>query len=828
MRAAVYARVSTERQERQETIASQLAALCAWAEAGGHELSDGHVFRDEGYSGSRLDRPGLDALRDAVRDGEVDVVAVLAPDRLARKYAYQVLLLEEFRRVGCAVAFLNHAISDDPGDQLLLQIQGAVAEYERALLAERFRRGKLQKARAGQFIGVRAPYGYRYLPRRDGAGGQLVVDEAEAETVRRLYGWLTEERLTLRQILKRLNFGPWFPRCGRRPWSPSTVHHILADPVYAGTAYANRYEYVPARKPRSRKPSYAGKGCRKLRPREQWIAIPVPALVDQDLWDRAQLQLARNAALSFRNNTKHDYLLRCLLTCGACGLAMSGITRRVATTGAERRSYRCAGKDCVATARSTPCPRAPVPAEDLERAVWDHVRGLLGDPERLLAQFQQFAGDADRTATRELAAEQRLRSRLEGLARADRRLLDAYQAEVISLEELTERRWQLADQRRALGRQLDQQRGLRQQRAKAREVLTDLTAFCTRVRGRLDDAALAAKQAVLQLVIERVIVHDASLEIRHVIPLRNPPPGRDGPAEPDGRLRSDRVSPAPLPRRAREDGGHGLLEALVVVGDDQPHAREPARHEVAQEGGPAGAVLARDHVAAQHLAVARGVDADGGDRGDVDHAPAVPAALAVGVEPDIGVGAAVERPAAEGGDQLVQLLGDLRHPGPGQAVDAERLDQALDPAHGDAAQVALGHDLHDRALGPAPRLQQPVGEVGALAELGDLQRHRAQPGVPGPVAVAVAPVDPLRAAFAVAGAAQLVGLGAHQGGDHHPHHLAQEVRLCIRQPLAQPLQARQATLDHRVVSSGIIVANPENGAVVTASEPAPVHHDCGR
>jgi DNA invertase Pin-like site-specific DNA recombinase len=158
VRAAAYARVSTERQERQQTIDSQLSALRAWAEAEGHELSDRHVFRDEGHSGARLDRPGLDALRDAVRDGEVEIVGVLAPDRLARKYAYQVLLLEEFRRAGCAVAFLGRAISDDPGDQLLLQIQGAVAEYERALLGERFRRGKLQKARAGQFIGVHAPY----------------------------------------------------------------------------------------------------------------------------------------------------------------------------------------------------------------------------------------------------------------------------------------------------------------------------------------------------------------------------------------------------------------------------------------------------------------------------------------------------------------------------------------------------------------------------------------------------------------------------------------------------------------------------------------------
>src|SRR3954462_3976018 len=188
MRAAIYARVSTERQERQQTIESQLAALRAWAEAEGHQLSDRHVFRDEGYSGARLDRPGLDALRDAVRDGEVEVLGVLAPDRLARKYAYQALLLEEFRRAGCAVRFLSRAISDDPGDQLLLQIQGAVAEYERALLSERFRRGKLQKARAGWFIGGRAPYGYRYVPAHEGAGGRLEIDDAEAAVVRVVYG----------------------------------------------------------------------------------------------------------------------------------------------------------------------------------------------------------------------------------------------------------------------------------------------------------------------------------------------------------------------------------------------------------------------------------------------------------------------------------------------------------------------------------------------------------------------------------------------------------------------------------------------------------------
>ncbi|MCW2240959.1 site-specific DNA recombinase [Azospirillum canadense] len=582
MRAAIYARVSTERQERQQTIDSQLTALRAWAGANDHDLSDRHVFRDEGYSGSRLDRPGLDALRDAVRDGEVEIVAVLAPDRLARRYVYQALLLEEFRRAGCAVAFLNHAISDDPGDQLLLQIQGAVAEYERALLGERFRRGKLQKARAGQFVGGRAPYGYRYLPRHEGAPGRLVIDDAEADLVRLLYGWLTEERMSLRQILKRLNFGPWFPRCGRRPWSPSTVHHILSDPVYTGTAYSNRYEYVPATKPRTRKPSYSGVGCRRLRPKEEWIPIAVPALIDQETWDRAQAQLARNATLSFRNNTKHTYLLRCLLTCSACGLTMFGTVRP-----GGRRYYRCAGKDWLETARAQPCPRACVNADDLERAVWEHVRGLLEAPDQLVAQFQQFADEADHHAAQEQRAEQRIAGRLGGLARADQRLLDAYQAAVISLEELTERRQQVADQRRALEHQQQQQRVLRGQRAKAQEVVGELTAFCARVRERLDDASLADKQAILQLVIERIIVHDDSLEIRHVIPLHSPPPGRDPTAEPIGGLRSDRVNTAPLPGGAQHLTDR-RLQPLMGIGDHQLHPLQPAAHQRAQERDPEG------------------------------------------------------------------------------------------------------------------------------------------------------------------------------------------------------------------------------------------------
>jgi site-specific DNA recombinase len=758
MRAAIYARVSTERQERQQTIDSQLGLLRTWARSADYELSEAHVFRDEGYSGARLDRPGLDALRDAVRDREIDIVGVLTPDRLARKYAYQVLLLEEFRRAGGTVAFVNRAISDDPNDQLLLQIQGAVAEYERALLAERFRRGKQQKARAGQFIGAKAPYGYRYLPRRDGVAGRLEIDPAEAEIVHMLYDWLVSEGLTLRQILKRLNFGPWFPRCGRRPWSPSTVHHILADPVYTGTAYANRYEYRVASKPRRRKPSYSGKGCRTLRPREQWIAVPVPALIDQDLWERAQAQLQRNAALSFRNNTRDNHLLRCLLTCGCCGLAMYGVSRRLDAAGRRRHSYRCRGRDCTLTAREAPCPRAEVNGAALDHAVWDHVRGLLGDPQRLLAQFQDFVLAADQEATREAAAEHKLRARLESLARADQRLLDAYQADVISLAELTDRRSQLTEQRRALDQQIETARALHQSRIKAQAVATDLAAFCARLHRRLDAASFADKQAILQLVIERIIVHEDRLEIRHVIPLRNPPPGRpDTPAE-NGRLRSDRVHPASLPSRT-EHAGDRQAQTLVGVRDHQLDALQAAPDQALDEARPERFCLRRADPETDDFAPAVGRDGDSDYCRHRDDAAALTHFQVGRVEPQIRP-LALDRPLQEGRDPLIDVLAQLGDWALRDAGEPHRLHKIVNPPGRDAANPGFLDDRHQCLLGDFARFQKGR-EIRALPQLRDAQAQRPKPRLEGAVAVAVAVIQPIDAALVASGTDQPLNIGFH-------------------------------------------------------------------
>jgi site-specific DNA recombinase len=597
MRAALYARVSTNRQNRDQTIDSQLAALRQWVQGRAHQVNPQHIFIDEGYSGSRLDRPALDRLRDAAYAGEFDVIAVFSPDRLARRYAYQVLLLEEFRKAGCAVEFVQRPISDDPHDQLLLQIQGAIAEYERAVLRERFRRGRLQKARAGQWTANQAPYGYRYVPKRDGVPGHLAVDEAEAEIVRMLYRWLIGERMTLRQILKRLAAGPWRPRCGHRLWAPSVVHRILSDPVYTGTAFLNRYEFVPPRKPRS-SGSHAGRAtCRKPRPREEWIPTPAPGLIDEPTHQQALEQLARNSVLSFRNNTRNAYLLRCLLTCRTCGLAMFGVTYRSPDGQPQQRYYKCHGKGCVARDRERRCPQTPAKVEELDAAVWEHVKQLLNDPATLLEQFEHFARQADE-AVDGLTPMQKWEAPLRRLDREEQRLLDAYQAEVIDLDELKERRQQIQGRRAILTAQRDQEARLHAERQTAKEVWADLTAFCNRIRMRLDEAPLAERQRILQLLIERVIVGEDTLEIRHVIPLRplkpesagSALPGGPGegqgsgivpPKQPSARLRSDGVRPAELPHLDPAVTGEPIAD------DDPPGdlAEDLARHPAAAGRG---------------------------------------------------------------------------------------------------------------------------------------------------------------------------------------------------------------------------------------------------
>jgi len=786
MQAAIYARVSTERQGREQTIESQLTLLKAWVRDQGHELSPEHIYTDEGYSGSRLDRPGLDRLRDAVQDAAVGVIAVLSPDRLARKYAYQVLLLEEFRRNGCEVVFLQHPISDDPNDQLLLQIQGAIAGYERALLGERFRRGKLQKARAGQYLAGTAPYGYRYIHKQDGVPGHLVIDETEAEFVRMLYRWLIEEQLTIRQILKRLNFGPWYPRSGKHPWSPSVVHRILADPLYTGTAYTNRYRFVPPKKPRTHGPRTSENTCRQPRPKEEWIPIPIPAIIDAETHERAQAQLARNAQLSFRHNTKYSYLLRCLLTCKTCGLAMYGTTYKATASQPERRYYECHGKDCILSARTEKCPQRPARGEELDAAVWEHVCSLLRDPEQLVAQFEAYSKEVQDGADSERQALQRLEGQLKRLDREERRLIDAYQSEVIDLDELRERRQALEERRQTLRHHHEQERQRQRHAAHAQDVLDDLRSFCDRIQSRLTNASFEEKQSILQLLIERIIVGDDTLEIRHVIPLRNPGQPPTGPAPPNSGLRSDGVHPTPLPACSVQDGRNGCLEPFVGVARHQPDTGESARDQAAQEAEPEGTILAGTDIQPQDFPLATCVHADGDDQCHADHPTILPHLGERGIKPNVRVGsleATIPEPLYLGIERLAEprhlALADPGHP--------QGLHEIVHPPGTHTMDIRFLHHGNQRLFSALPRRQE-AREVAVISHPRHTAFDRPHPRVPRSLSGSIPVASSLSGPLVPLGAQMLAHLQLHYLLGEQANSFPEKVRilqLCLAQELLQ-------------------------------------------
>jgi site-specific DNA recombinase len=315
MRVAIYARVSTEAQETRGTIGSQLDVLRKRVAVEGHELVI--EYCDDGCSGARLDRPGLDALRDAAEAGRLDAVWCLSPDRLARIYAYQVIVLDELARHGVTVRFHDAPpLADDPQAQLLTQVQGVIAEYERAKIAERYRRGKLWRARAGEVIAWKCSYGYRRIARCADQAAHLQVYEPEGAVVRRIFRDYVENNLSMRQITWQLNQDLVPSPSGKAVWGVSTIGRLIRNEAYVGRAYYNRTAAVSGRHP--------GKGARQVRrPRDQWIPLAVPAIVGEDLFEAAQRVSYDNAQWSRRRTEPDHWLLRGLVKCGHCGVSVS-------------------------------------------------------------------------------------------------------------------------------------------------------------------------------------------------------------------------------------------------------------------------------------------------------------------------------------------------------------------------------------------------------------------------------------------------------------------------------------------------------------------------
>jgi site-specific DNA recombinase len=395
---AIYARVSSDQPAEAQTVASQVVALRERVAKDGLALPAAMQCIDEGYSGATLIRPALERLRDVIAARAVDRLYLHSPDRLARKYAYQVLLVDEFRRAGVEVIFLNRALGQSPEDDLLLQVQGMIAEYERAKIIERHRRGKRHAAQAG-VVNVRsgAPSGYRYVAKYAGGGQaryEIVPDEARL--VRQVFDWVGRDRQTIGEVCRRLTRAGEVTRTGKTVWDRSMVWGMGKNPASIGTAAFGKTRQEPLR-PRLR--AQRGRALQPRRavstvdmPPEDWFASPVPALIAPEVFAAVQAQWQEKRRHARQSQRGALYLLPGLVQCQHWGYAYYGKRLSASARKGKPRAYayyRCLGTDASRFGGERLCQNTQVRTDLLDVAVWREVSTLLAHPERLAEEYRR-------------------------------------------------------------------------------------------------------------------------------------------------------------------------------------------------------------------------------------------------------------------------------------------------------------------------------------------------------------------------------------------------------------------------------------------------------
>ncbi|HKS52042.1 MAG TPA: recombinase family protein, partial [Pseudonocardiaceae bacterium] len=521
--AAIYARVSSARQKEQETISSQLAAVRAHAEQLGLEVPAPWVFCDDGHSGATLVRPALDKLRDLVAQVPVDVVLVYSPDRLARKYAYQALLIEELAKAGTSVLFVKGPSSESPEDALLVQFQGMIAEYERAQIIERTRRGKTHRARQGTVnVLSGAPFGYRYVRKNDHADAYYDVVTHEAAIVTELFRRYVDDGVAIAELARWLTATGVPTRTGKTRWDRSVIWGMLRNPAYAGRACFGKTMRTTDQPGLNRTARLAGRTTPKCysvtdRPRQDWLEIPVPALVSEDTWQRAQQRLEDNKRYAARNS-QIPSLLQGLAACASCGYAYyRGHT--TTTAGNKIYYYRCLGSDNYRYEHGRICDNKPVRTDYLDALVWDHITGLLANPALIRAEIDRRL-DQLRTADPTTTQQQRLEQALAKTSAAITRLIKAYQEELITLHELRQRMPELRSRETSLRNQLDALAAQLVDRQAYLQLATGLEGFLTQLRTNAGTATIPQRQRVLRLLVKDVLIGSERILIRHSIPTR--------------------------------------------------------------------------------------------------------------------------------------------------------------------------------------------------------------------------------------------------------------------------------------------------------------------
>src|SRR5437667_3400080 len=723
MRAALYARVSTEEQAEKYGLSSQLRELRAVAKREGYTIVAEYV--DDGVSGATLDRPQLARLREAARARAFDVVLVHAVDRLSRDLLNQLIVTEELRSLGIRIALPSGLIEDSPEAQALVQMQGVVAGGERHRMRERTTRGRREKARKGLVVAGPWPYGYCKDGNQQGGLGEI---EGEARIVRQMFAWFCEG-VSIRQIVSRLNKQGIPPRRSKR-WGKSSVFRILTSETYAGTCYFNRRQRSGGTTP-------------VFRSSDQWITIPVTPIVDRTTFERVQQQIARNKVLLSGRRTKEPYQLRGLLVCGLCGKKLAGNRSH------GRRMYRCTGHDRLSDLR---CRAREVPAERVEQRVWTAVEGVLRNPRVLMPKVRHHGAKLEARIVAvhsEIEHLERERSKVQ-----DRlsRLLNLAVDGRLGNELFQRKQTELADQLSGIEGQLAHAKRLVAQDATEGARQGALERLCATLWRGLKRATPEDRQRCFRLLIDKIVCVGGRLEIHGVI--APPPPESDPavncPAQAEvvparggdlegalgGGLAADVGEVAGGERRRGEEGrgvdrGRGADRVAAEMRDRLGERLDADDRRAARERG-LGGVGRRDDEAPERRAARRCGDGEGA-------AHAVHAAVEPELAEDAPAGEVGQAEVAEGGeeregDRQVErraLLAHARgaqvdgHPALGvlEAAVAERRPDALRAlAHGAAGQAdggrvreAGGHvdlDVDDERVDAAEGARADAGRHG--------------------------------------------------------------------------------------------------------------------
>ena len=510
---ATYARVSTARQEEEQTVKTQLSAVNDLVQKSGFKVVENYI--DEGWSGDVLARPALDKLRQDAKAKMWDTVVVYYPDRIARRYSYQELVMDELREAGIEVVFVTISAPKNSEDKILYGVRGLFSEYERAKIGERFRLGKLRKIKEGHILVSEPLYGYRYVLKQEKVHGYYEINEEEARVVRMLFDWIDQDGLTLRGIVRKLQALGIKPRKSKRGvWATSTLSTLLKNKAYIGEAHwGSSYAVVPEKPTSKEKYRKIRKSSRRMKPEAEWFTVSVPAIIDRDVFGRVRDKIKANFLLSQRN-TKNEYLLTGRIYC-VCGRKRAG----EGPQHGKHLYYRCLDRVLNFPLPRT-CTEAAVNARIADRLVWNGIASLMTSPELMQNQVQCWMNSRHDQTNPCGVDTAFLKKEITKLKDQVDRYNRAYGSGVFTMEQLKEYTVPVREQVALYESQiLKIQQEERKLQSTPLPDEKEVAVFAKESSKALHDLNFTAKKAIISNVVDRVVGTREKLQIYGFIPV---------------------------------------------------------------------------------------------------------------------------------------------------------------------------------------------------------------------------------------------------------------------------------------------------------------------